>query len=166
MPSDEIGFDSDSDLEFLEEFEKETEPEPKKPSKPLIQTKKATEDLCETIASDLTERFPEHFEVQKHWSLTLLSIIHKTEYRPHHSLVHNQKKYDADTVGDLQIVNNHLSVAVLQNLTEHVEEWVKNNPPVVEDVEINDNQETLSYNGHKVEIEEAASKNSEGWASW
>lgn len=168
MTTTEINQD---EIDLIAEILEKEETKPAVEFEPVYPTRKATDEECEKAVEELIAEFPFLVKRATHWSLSLISLIHKIQYRPSYSIVAFKKKYDHTTVGDIGVVNTHLSPAVLHDLKDFTRTWVANNPEKAHEVEerveiLIGDEGSLSYVEHKTTIEAAASVEKEGWASW
>lgn len=130
------------------------------PAKPRV---KASDDECETFVERILENYPKFVTASRHWSLTLISIIHKLGYRPASAIVANVASYAPLSCSDLRLVEKHVTSEILEEIELRVKAEYDPTSEAEKEIEINEN----FYMENKTDIEvKAASVEKEGWASW
>jgi hypothetical protein len=128
--------------------------------------RKASDDVCEDMVYSILARYPGLVKESSHWTMTLIHILNKTEYEVITDILANNTKLDPVKPPDrLKLVQKHLSIAALENISGHIDYWVSEHDDWQEVEEI---IPSSSYSAEKIFVidNKAESSAEPDWGSW
>lgn len=155
--------------------------EPAEPIKKALRPLPEGSSLPEATVAVLLMKYPILPTRSSHWTLDLIGIITKINYRPSLKVVGDQAKYLAaggfDQVGAMGIVLKHLTEPMLEEIVAEVENYVQTHDlkltmtdragkPVEGEIIVGENG-GLAYRADVTEVDEKSNSSADpDWASW
>lgn len=133
----------------------------------------ATPEECKRFIKVVLEDFPGLIsDRQSNWMLAMIEILDVISYRADRSICANPDKLRSGSLGHMTLATHCISPAVLVDILVAITSYAASSPDALtmDGVEgailINTADGGLAYQASEVIIEDSASKDKEGWASW